>query len=266
MFVPDLLPTLLQTSQAMGLFLKDYDNPTKKEAKLTDKSRAKRIVWTIEWVHKNGNREIGRCPDQEPLDSAYAKIVASTTSQQATKAESHEGSRKRLRLSTEISRPAAQPKESPPNPAAVEATQAPSVQSSSITVSPPSVSSEQQPSPQLNFYLLLPCTPTSYRVLIPLSPKNTLLTALTDRFVLEFPTIYALKQTPDKLPTGFMTEEEYVKGMAQEGHANHHLESLLDEGRDSEHHRLGGMPKPDFNEGTLRDVLKKDLVSVMDAG
>ncbi|KAL9593020.1 MAG: hypothetical protein Q9179_006159 [Wetmoreana sp. 5 TL-2023] len=226
----------------------------------------RRIVWTVEWVHKDGSREIGRCPDQEPLDSAYAKIVASTALQQVTKAESHKGSRKRPRLSTKISKPAAQPKESPPNPTPLEATQAPSVQSSSITASPPSVSSEQKFPPQLNFYLLLPCTPTSYRVLIPLSPKTTLSTALTDRFVLEFPTIYALKQTPDKLPMGFMTEEEYVKGMVQEGHANHHLESLPDEGRDSEHHTLGGIPKPEFNEVTLKDVLKKDLISVVDAG
>lgn len=38
----------------------------------------------------------------------------------------------------------------------------------------------------------------------------TLATSLRDRLVLEFPTIYALKYPPEKLPTGFITETEYL--------------------------------------------------------
>ena len=38
----------------------------------------------------------------------------------------------------------------------------------------------------------------------------TLTTSLRDRLVLEFPTIYALKYPPEELPTGFVTEAEYL--------------------------------------------------------
>ncbi len=33
--------------------------------------------------------------------------------------------------------------------------------------------------------------------------------------MLEFPTIYALKYPPDRLPTGFVTEEDYLKQLAK---------------------------------------------------
>lgn len=49
------------------------------------------------------------------------------------------------------------------------------------------------------------------RVLIPFpSSTATLANSLHDRLLLEFPTIYALKYSPEKLPTGFITEAEYL--------------------------------------------------------
>lgn len=35
--------------------------------------------------------------------------------------------------------------------------------------------------------------------------------------VLEFPTIYALKYPPEKLPTGFVTEDDYYKTQLKDG-------------------------------------------------
>ncbi|KAL9025742.1 MAG: hypothetical protein Q9196_005487 [Gyalolechia fulgens] len=246
-------------------------------------NRAKRMVWTIEWVHKNGSKEIGQCPETESIDAAYNKIVTARAAAEA------ERPNKKLKVDTEISRPAAlatipQPKGPPTIPRAqapVEQLQLSEPSSSLATDHHPSATLEgdaahgQPPSsvnielpfpPPRNFYLLLPSTPTSYRVLIPLSPTDTLATALTDRLVLEFPTIYALKQPPNKLPTGFMTEDEYLKGIAQKGSLDGHLDGLFHGEGGLEHVDTNGYRKQDLNECALRDVLKKDLVREVDVG
>ncbi|KAL8805368.1 MAG: hypothetical protein Q9200_005448 [Gallowayella weberi] len=129
----------------------------------------------------------------------------------------------------------------------------------------PSPNLEQPSSPQLHFYLLLPSTPTSYRVLVPLSSSDTLSTALTDRLVLEFPTIYALKQLPEKLPTGFKTEEDYLKKLAENGQTDRHLHGLLNEVQGWGQGNSGSDGHKDLDPGALQDVLKKDLISVVDA-
>lgn len=136
----------------------------------------------------------------------------------------------------------------------------------SLIVAQPYPSSSQSKPQELYFYLLLPSTPTSYRVLIPLTPQEELAQTLTDRFVLEFPTIYALKQPPDNLPTGFKTEGEYLRGMAENGPANQHLDELLSQTQNGEDDWSHGAGKQAFDEGALKAVIKQDLISVVDAG
>ncbi|KAL8994232.1 MAG: hypothetical protein Q9188_007126 [Gyalolechia gomerana] len=248
----------------------------KQNATCWDK-KAKRIVWTVEWIHKDGSREIGQCPDTEPIDVAYNRIATSKAAAEA------ERPNKKLKVNTEVSRPAALAKTpQPKQPSTISRAQAPTEQallsepSSSLATDhqqsatlegddphnepPPSANTDLPSPPPLHFYLLLPSTATSYRVLIPLSPTDTLAAALTDRLVLEFPTVYALKQPPDKLPTGFMTEDEYLKGIAQKGNLDRHLDGLLNGGAGLEQEDTNGYEKQNLNEGALRDVLKKDLV------
>ncbi|KAL9602516.1 MAG: hypothetical protein Q9219_001811 [cf. Caloplaca sp. 3 TL-2023] len=237
--------------------------------------KAKRIVWTVEWVHKNGSKELDQCPDNEPIHIAYDKIL---TLKKAKEAEGAERPSKKVKMNGEISRPAAltnMPK--PPHSSnTTPATEIPTVQPPSTHPEPttpkqheqplPSIDPKQPSIPPLYFYLLLPSTPTSYRVLIPLASSDVLATALTDRLVLEFPTIYALKQPPDKLPTGFMTEEEYMKGMATKGNLERQLDGLLSEASGLEHEDTDTHEKQDVDEGALRDVLEKDLVREVDTG
>ncbi|KAL8732515.1 MAG: hypothetical protein Q9166_002729 [cf. Caloplaca sp. 2 TL-2023] len=245
--------------------------------------RAKRIIWTVEWVHKNGNREIGRCPDTEPLNAAYTKLV---TPKALTKAEEVASLERPPKKKRKQNRPASKPafvapiippKDMPsresPTSATVpqqsstdqEVTTALMQDSSQQEPPLPSPKVEQPAPPQLHFYLLLPSTPTSYRVLIPLAPHETLTTALTDRLVLEFPTIYALKQPPDKLPTGFMTEEQYLRNVAEKARVDRRLDGLLNEAPGWGKHQLGRDGERDLDPGALQDVLKKDLISVVDA-
>ncbi|KAI4189362.1 MAG: hypothetical protein LQ346_005126 [Caloplaca aetnensis] len=246
-------------------------------------ARAKRIIWTVEWVHRNGNREIGRFPESETMESSYVKL---TTTKAKKEVVEEERPRKKRKSNDEAPRPpilSAKPalEDLPANTSVSSTSHAPPVQASETTGPPAEPRDQQnqeanssrdpsshQPSqppdpaspPPLNFYLLLPSTPTSYRVLTPLSPDETLTTALTDRLVLEFPTIYALKQPPDKLPTGFMTEDEYMRGLADKGNVNRHLDGLLSGAGDWETGRTERNGERDLDEGALRDVLKKDLV------
>lgn len=67
------------------------------------------------------------------------------------------------------------------------------------------------------FYLHRPRTATKQPVLIPLSPALTFTSALRNRTVLEFPTIYVLPDSPDTLRAAnkenasFLLEEEYIQ-------------------------------------------------------
>ncbi|KAL8754127.1 MAG: hypothetical protein Q9184_005210 [Pyrenodesmia sp. 2 TL-2023] len=251
--------------------------------------RAKRIVWTVEWVHKNGHREIGKFPESETMENAYIKLTTTRIKKEVGEAEPP---RKKHKPNDEAPRPPTLhtksaceevPTESSVSPAshapptqisetidpAAEPTNrkdqtTPSLDPSNDQLPPPSTAPTQASPPPLNFYLLLPSTPTSYRVLIPVLPSDTLSTALTDRLVLEFPTIYALKQPPDKLPTGFMTEEGYLNGLAEKGHVNRHLDGLLSGAGNWETGRTERNGERDLDEGALRDVLKRDLVQEVD--
>lgn len=63
--------------------------------------------------------------------------------------------------------------------------------------------------PPSNYYLHRPLCPGPARVLIPLAPDTTFRDALYGRTVVEFPTIYILNETHDKLPSGFITEDAW---------------------------------------------------------
>lgn len=252
--------------------------------------RNRRIVWTVEWVHKDGSREIGTSPETKDIDAAYAKLTELKTGKAVPEAKHP---KKKHRLNTEVPRPQSlsvkpPPEELPTNPSAAqgstpttqsqepEGSPVPSAEQHNLEshkpylldhqLPPPLAIPDQHSQPPLHFYLLLPSTPTPYRVLIPILPKDSLSEALTDRLVLEFPTIYALKQPPDKLPTGFMTEEDYLRGIAEKRHTNRHLDGLLNGAEDWETERNERTGERDLDESALRDVLKKDLVREVDAG
>ncbi|KAL8815628.1 MAG: hypothetical protein Q9223_005256 [Gallowayella weberi] len=235
--------------------------------------KAKRIIWTVEWVHKDGSREVGKCPDTEPLRAAYTRLVAPKAVEAEKPPKKKRKPNKDVSKST-ITTHITPPKDKPSRLPATSPTipRKPSLDHHTTAQSPssqepplPSPNLEQPSSPQLHFYLLLPSTPTSYRVLVPLSSSDTLSTALTDRLVLEFPTIYALKQLPEKLPTGFKTEEDYLKKLAENGQTDRHLHGLLNEVQGWGQGNSGSDGHKDLDPGALQDVLKKDLISVVDA-
>lgn len=116
----------------------------------------------------------------------------------------------------------------------------------------------------LAFYLHAPSLPSRHTVLIPLSPKDKLLDCLSQRLVLEFPTIYVMQQAPkDTLPDGFITEEQFYKMSSKDLGGMPVIDSLI--GQSDE--RVGtderDLEEGEVDESRLLEVLGKDLKSVM---
>jgi ribosomal protein S21 len=117
--------------------------------------------------------------------------------------------------------------------------------------------------PDYTFYLLRPRTSSTRPVLIPLRHDATLAESLTNRTVLEFPTIYMFPTSAGQLPPDFMLEQDYIK---QEGEEQRELETLL---RDVDPQTLKGLREgeqsqtqtagEEVDSARILDVLKRDL-------
>lgn len=255
--------------------------------------RQRYLCWTVEWVHNDGRKDLGECLESQSISEAYAAQFDITEPSKKKrrkspfKVDSATAAGGSI-LSTDVSACRASFDSSVPSACSV-----PLERSSGIAVSNsqpvalpiPSVSSELPapitadpipsepcvnqsatyvhsvpPTPSLNFYLHLPSTPTSARVLIPLPPYSTLSTSLSHRLVLEFPTIYALHNPPDELPEGFMVEEEYLKGIGRGG-VKSDLNGLIEEVANGVVGESGVEEggKDGMDEKRLADVLKRDL-------
>ena len=132
---------------------------------------------------------------------------------------------------------------------------------------PPISTSEISPQaslPTLKFYLHHPSLPSKMPVLIPLPSDATLATSLTNRVVLEFPTIYVLPQHQDRgLPDGFISEDDYfatakkdlIEDALELDDADEELNVCSGETRD-------GLEEGEVHEGRLLEVLGKDLRAI----
>ena len=131
---------------------------------------------------------------------------------------------------------------------------------------PTSASETPRPTstPSLGFYLHHPSLPSQNPVLIPLSPNATLASSLTNRLVLEFPTIYVLPQHHgDGLPNGLISEHDYFAAAKKD---------LIEDALEVEvtvkdiNHTAGetrdGLEEGEVHEGRLLEVLGKDLKAI----
>lgn len=110
------------------------------------------------------------------------------------------------------------------------------------------------------FYLHRPRTATKQPVLSPLDPSTTLTDTLRNRLVLEFPTIYVLRE-PLTEPSGddsrFILENEYLQS---------HQDPAQDQVEEADAEQVtqpafGAMDVPDVDEGKMLEVLRKDLLT-----
>lgn len=125
------------------------------------------------------------------------------------------------------------------------------------------------------FYLHRPRTSTKQPVLIPLPPNVSLATALRNRTVLEFPSIYTLPQSPETLlaeeatSKKFILEEEYLRTEKPDEES---VSGIVDgrgaaeqDSHDDEEQGSESGPNPglinleNVDESKVLEVLKQDL-------
>ncbi|KAL5046340.1 hypothetical protein BDW71DRAFT_65247 [Aspergillus fruticulosus] len=290
--------------------------------------KQKCLQWTIEWVTDDGTKRTN-CAETATVAEAYARAFPLTREERQLRArESHSASELKPAFAQESAKEStqdtgkdvepdknAEPTEPQPQPesdvpvstlSTSETAQQPIAAADSLSSTQPTPAQEDnapasQPtltllstettSPPRNvfFYIHRPRTATKHPVIAPLCPDMTLTTALQDRVVLEFPTIYVLRSplTPDyesgrttemepgypgKSKSKFILEAEYLRthpdeaaaGTASAGTATDKdgSEGEYDRSEDAEQtlFRTGAVDIPDVDEGKMLEVLEKDLM------
>ena len=129
---------------------------------------------------------------------------------------------------------------------------------------PTSGSTQQTSTTNLAFYLNHPSLPSKHPVLIPLPPDATLGNSLTNRLVLEFPTIYVLpQQEGGRLPETFIKEDDYFASAKKEWTENATgLKTMITDVSAVAEKKKGGLEEGEVDESRLLEVLGKDLKGV----
>jgi len=237
-------------------------------------------------VQPDGRKTLGRCPESQPIGEAYARhlVYLSSDHYGKRKRDEDEGEdevkRKRicrqmeeLGMTPRLKQDPEKPKLDHANPDQKEPRYLRSESNSESTdqarhttdasIAAASALTTTQSAPQISvaFYLHHPSLPSKHPVLIQIPPDSILATALTNRLVLEFPTIYVLqRQLGDKLPEGFITEEDFfatakkevIKELVEGEHVNSGVNAPEDE-------RGGGLEEGEVDQRRLVEVLGKDL-------
>ena len=262
-------------------------------------NRNRRLYWTVEWVPPDGKKTLGRLWETQQLSTAYddhirrldtsqpkkkrkpsdrhkdlvasgAFVSARVPVHDATAGKQPNGSttkasvgkRKREEDEANGNRKAEQEDPDLADPSGSGALQ----HSASVPASSDANSrTATVPKADFNFYLHHPSLPSRRPVLIPLPPDANLATSLTNRVVLEFPTIYVFHRQPDgSLPEGFVSEEDFFasakKDMIEEVAGEQSFVGGV--GDNFGEREANDLEDGEVNEGRLLEVLGKDLKDI----
>ncbi|GAQ09884.1 hypothetical protein ALT_7205 [Aspergillus lentulus] len=225
------------------------------------------LSWTVEWITADGKKVTRNCLESCTLAEAYDRIYPQPKEKAGEVVQKPKEDEQTLESTgdrQQESEPASS--EQPTQSETVEPpSTAPTGQSvTESTPDRPSSSSKSKneiiPHRGVSFYLHRPRTATKQPVLIPLSPSMTFTSALRDRAVLEFPTIYALPQPPEALRAKketpmFLLEEDYLRTQGPEPDLS---EDMLQETSEDQIH-TGDLDIGNIDEKKVLEVLKQDL-------
>ncbi|KAI6832952.1 hypothetical protein KC340_g6807 [Hortaea werneckii] len=214
----------------------------------TRPTKSNRIVWTVEWLTADGQRSLQHdCTESDSIISLYEthladlshvegqprgskrKRVETPSTKHPTQPDSKaEGDPKTISKKAASGAPASHTLGDSESEPQREADAAPNTgDSAPKETSSPAPTTEHQP-PTINpkehsanqepryFYLLKTGTSSTSKVLLPLKEEASLTTSLKDQTVQEYPTVVLLAHSPDKLPSGYMLLEQYLKAQASE--------------------------------------------------
>lgn len=260
------------------------------------------LQWTVEWVHPDGNKTMDKLWETQSISAAYddhlryldrshpkkrrkpdhkykdpaasATFVSSSVPvHDCTVGEQPSGStttapvgkRKREEHEARVNRNAEG--ENPNMAVAKDTGNSGANQNSASIPASSDASPATAPAPKVdfNFYLHHPSLPSRHPVLIPLPPDAKLATSLTNRLVLEFPTIYVLRGQPDgTLPKGLVSEEDYFASAKKELIEEMAGEKTSVGGFDGkfEERKAHDLEDGEVDQGRLLEVLGKDLKGI----
>ena len=237
------------------------------------------LEWTIEWVHANGKRQLSRTRDNLPVAEAYeavlhprvykkrkrkaedateeipGKIVGPSQSRNVTLPDVKTEDFKNGKENDSHNQPSETPTDKPPETEeSSETAMEKEVQANGTT--------PLAKEPTLSFYLHTPSLPSRHPVLAPLEADTNLSTALRNRLVLEYPTIYIFNQMPDEpLPDGYLTEQQYYDMSIKERFGDlDEGEIVEDVGNEGDLEDPASLVKK-LDERKLLEVLEKDIGS-----
>ncbi|KAL5360508.1 hypothetical protein BJX96DRAFT_175365 [Aspergillus floccosus] len=204
------------------------------------------LNWTVEWIVPGGERRNRSCLESCSIAEAYDRAFPLPKQE-----------REQTVPETE---PQVQDAEAAPPSTSTDAENtAPGAEDTQpdCTSTPSGIS----PHRDLYFYLHRPRTATKQPVLIAVDPQATLASALRDRTVLEFPSIYVLPDSPETLRTttdnpSFLLEEVYLQSQPQ---AEQEQDDTTAEDTVEGVHALGSVDITNVDENKVLEVLKKDL-------
>ena len=163
--------------------------------------RQKQLSWTIEWILKDEHKSLANCIESLTILQAFTNAVPKKL-QQTQKGKDNE------------------PNEAPqvgPGDAQQDLPTADAYRLNSTSVVDDDVSSK------LHFYLHRPDLPSRQHSITHLAPETILGDALRGRLVLEFPTVYALPESPEQLPENFRLATDSVRegSLSDVSHTKH---------------------------------------------
>lgn len=200
-------------------------------------NRHKCVVWTVEWIFENGDKIYGNCQESRTVTEALANAV---------------GSRKMQRLQARSAKATSSTRDADPCKADTEGQAKHSLDLAA--------DAESASNSALHFYLHRPNLPSNVKCLIPLQPHATVKDVTRDRVLVEFPTIFVLSISKERLQKPFVTEEDYLKQQTEEPPTSESQVTKPPVTFDDRHQDLGAHEVPlGVDEQQIMEVVHKDL-------
>ncbi|KAJ5697846.1 hypothetical protein N7488_011530 [Penicillium malachiteum] len=233
------------------------------------------LSWSVEWVSTSGEKIVRNCLENCPIAEAYdrafplpkkekpnpepPKDEEQRESEAATAQDSTDAVTSDAAVVSNLAEPTAQPE------------QPSSTKDADISTETEKSTEEDKPQDlpigphrDLYFYLHRPRTRSNKPVLVPLAPLATLAAVLRERTVLEFPTLYVLADSPEKLleekdTASFVLEEEYIRTAGPEDAAEKASETGSEDTDNGTSGVAGTIDLDNVDEAKVLEVLKQDL-------
>lgn len=221
----------------------------------------------MEWITAAGEKTVRACLETCCIAEAYDRVYPAPKEEKARPGQ--------LKEEQDVSQqPAVKEKATAPEAASfasVESTEtlvqhplsSEAVDTRSPAETQPTTDQSITPHRGLYFYLHRPRTATKKPVLIPLSPSASLTTALRGHTVLEFPTIYALRDSAttlvaEKETLPFLLEEDYLRTMSPQDAGGNQL-AEVSEVDDETTGDLKSVDLRNVDENEVMEVLQQEL-------